>query len=263
MAKASWGEYFEQHSSAVSTASWKILYSLTLVAAWCLASRWRQNGQLPKAQPPYVYYLLLFLFGVPCPSHSRSCVPSTPRDVVLALIKTPFLNMLVMSVPASIKTALPALLVIPFPAFFETLFLALLVAKSLTSFKTLSLTLQSFLLCLRFYPLFSSRYYTCSPRETILYAPRHWTAIMHTYSIQATLGLALLLADTVRTKAVFAHYMVRSQTPFFPRKAAIDCAFPGGHYRRGPCATRYWWRNRHGVSTVEKRLSWRKKTLTA
>ena len=62
---------------------------------------------------------------------------------------------------------------------------------------------------------------------------------MHTYSIQATLGLALLVADTVRTKAAFAHYMVRSQTPFFPRNAAVDCAFPGGHYRREPCATRY------------------------
>lgn len=31
---------------------------------------------------------------------------------------------------------------------------------------------------------------------------------MHTLRMQATLGLALLLADTVRTKAVFAHYMV-------------------------------------------------------
>ena len=40
--------------------------------------------------------------------------------------------------------------------------------------------------------------------------------VMHTFSMQATLGLALLLADTVRTKAVFAHYMVRSRTPLSP-----------------------------------------------
>ena len=33
---------------------------------------------------------------------------------------------------------------------------------------------------------------------------------MHIYNMQTTLGLALLLADTVRTKAVFAHYMVCS-----------------------------------------------------
>ena len=33
---------------------------------------------------------------------------------------------------------------------------------------------------------------------------------MHIYNMQATLGLALLLTKTVRAKAVFAHYMVRS-----------------------------------------------------
>ena len=33
---------------------------------------------------------------------------------------------------------------------------------------------------------------------------------MRICNMQATLGLALLFANTVRAKAVFAHYMVRS-----------------------------------------------------
>ena len=62
VAKASWRECFEQHSSAVSTLAWKILYSLILVAAECLAPHRRQTKRLPKAKPPYVMYLLSFLF---------------------------------------------------------------------------------------------------------------------------------------------------------------------------------------------------------
>ena len=127
-----------------------------------------------------------------------------------ALIKTSIPPFLVMSIPASLETTSPALRVIPFPAFFETLFSALFVTKTLTSPKTLLLIPQSFLLSLRLYSLLSSRN---------LCSPRHWTIIMHIHDMQAALGLALLLADTVRTKAVFAHYMVRSQTPFSPKKS--------------------------------------------
>ena len=132
MAKASWRKYFAQHFSAVSTASWKILYSLILAAAWCLATHRRWAERLPKAQPLYVVYLLSFLFWGP--------VLVVPADgfltllvmLFLALIETPFPTFLVMLIPASFKKPLRALLVSPFPAFFRALFPALLVKKSLT-----------------------------------------------------------------------------------------------------------------------------------
>ena len=49
---------FTALSPAVSTASWRVLYSLIVGAAWCVAPHLRQNKLLSEAQPPYVMYLL-------------------------------------------------------------------------------------------------------------------------------------------------------------------------------------------------------------
>ena len=149
--------YFKQHSLALSTASWKILYSLVLAAAWCLAPHHRQNKQLPRVQPPRLK------IGLPLSlSRSRLEIPryriswsttnrtrkkdtlhpiamdrtqSTPHIrrcgscihyhscsafPVLVVPEAVFLTILVMSFAALIKKPFPTFLVISVPATLKT-----------------------------------------------------------------------------------------------------------------------------------------------
>ena len=150
------------------------------------------------------------------------------------LTKIPLPPCSVVSILASLRTQLLAHLVIPFPAFLDLLSPLSLWQYLFPSFETIVDSLFSFALVeVLFSALFKNSFSTLLETlfsallETLFSALLEYLtltlfviglAIMHTFSMQATLGLALLLADTVRTKAVFAHYMVRSRTQSSPEK---------------------------------------------